>query len=241
MPRQARQRSVSGIYHVIQRGIDQIMIFRDDDDRQKFLDLLKIEAGISFKIYCYCLMDNHIHFIVESNKLSFHVHRIASLYATWFNGKYGRRGYLFQDRFKSEVIEDQGYLLRCFRYVLQNPLKAGLCHKISEYRWNSYSVYFNPVDSFVSTEFLTLFFDSKADFQAYMLEDEDGEFMEAGYQFKDHEVRELLEEMLEGKSFEILTKVEQRQVLKVLKQNPNIGLRQLARITGVSLGIIHRL
>ena len=51
----------------------------------------------------------------------------------------------------------------------------------------------------------------------------------------------LLEEMLEGKSFEILTKVEQRQVLKVLKQNPNIGLRQLARITGVSLGIIHRL
>ena len=120
-------------------------------------------------------------------------------------------------------------------------MKAGLCHKISEYRWNSYSVYFNPVDSFVSTEFLTLFFDSKADFQAYMLEDDDGEFMEAGYQFKDHEVRKLLEEMLEGKSFEILTKVEQRQVLKVLKQNPNIGLRQLARITGVSLGIIHRL
>lgn len=97
------------------------------------------------------------------------------------------------------------------------------------------------MDSFVSTEFLTLFFDSKADFQAYMLEDEDGEFMEAGYQFKDHEVRKLLEEMLEGESFEILTKVEQRQVLKVLKQNPNIGLRQLARITGISLGIIHRL
>ena len=65
--------------------------------------------------------------------------------------------------------------------------------------------------------------------------------MEAGYQFKDHEGRKLLEEMLEGESFEILTKVEQRQVLKVLKQNPNIGLRQLARITGVSLGIIHRL
>ena len=152
------------------------------------------------------------------------------------------------ERAKSMTFDDRRIvyisgtaLLRCFRYVLQNPLKAGLCHKISEYRWNSYSVYFNPVDSFVSTEFLTLFFDSKADFQAYMLEDEDGEFMEAGYQFKDHEVRKLLEEMLEGKSFEILTKVEQRQVLKVLKQNPNIGLRQLARITGISLGIIHRL
>ena len=226
MSRQARQQSNTGVYHVIQRGVNRMLIFHEDADRRMFLDLLKSQAGEFFKVYCFCLMDNHIHLIVKTSRLSFYIHRILTAYAI---------------RFKSEVIEDQGYLLRCFRYVLQNPLKAGLCHKISEYRWNSYSVYFNPVDSFVSTEFLTLFFDSKADFQAYMLEDEDGEFMEAGYQFKDHEVRKLLEEMLEGKSFEILTKVEQRQVLKVLKQNPNIGLRQLARITGVSLGIIHRL
>ena len=219
MSRQARQQSNTGVYHVIQRGVNRMLIFHEDADRRMFLDLLKSQAGEFFKVYCFCL----------------------TAYAIWFNHKYEREGYLFQDRFKSEVIEDQGYLLRCFRYVLQNPLKAGLCHKISEYQWNSYSVYFNPVDSFVSTEFLTLFFDSKADFQAYMLEDDDGEFMEAGYQFKDHEVRKLLEEMLEGESFEILTKVEQRQVLKVLKQNPNIGLRQLARITGISLGIIHRL
>lgn len=241
MSRQARQQSNTGVYHVIQRGVNRMLIFHEDADRRMFLDLLKSQAGEFFKVYCFCLMDNHIHLIVKTSRLSFYIHRILTAYAIWFNHKYEREGYLFQDRFKSEVIEDQGYLLRCFRYVLQNPLKAGLCHKISEYRWTSYSVYFNPVDSFVSTEFLTLFFDSKADFQAYMLEDDDGEFMEAGYQFKDHEVRKLLEEMLEGESFEILTKVEQRQVLKVLKQNPNIGLRQLARITGVSLGIIHRL
>ena len=241
MSRQARQQSNTGVYHVIQRGVNRMLIFQVDAERRMFLDLWKSQAGEFFKVYWCCWRDNHIHLIVKTSRVCFYIHRILSACGVWFNHKYEREGYLFQDRFKSEVIEDQGYLLRCFRYVLQNPLKAGLCHEISEYRWTSYSGYFNPVDSFVSTEFLTLFFDSKADFQAYMLEDEDGEFMEAGYQFKDHEVRKLLEEMLEGKSFEILTKVEQRQVLKVLKQNPNIGLRQLARITGVSLGIIHRL
>lgn len=138
MSRQARQRSITDIYHVIQRGIDRMVIFRDDDDRQMFLNLLRLQVCESFKIYCYCLMDNHIHLLVKSDRLSFHIHHIASIYAMWFNHKYNRRGYLFQDRFKSEVIEDEGYLLRCFRYILRNPVKAGICEKIEIYGWSSY-------------------------------------------------------------------------------------------------------
>ena len=133
MSRQARQQSNTGVYHVIQRGVNRMLIFHEDADRRMFLDLLKSQAGEFFKVYCFCLMDNHIHLIVKTSRLSFYIHRILTAYAIWFNHKYEREGYLFQDRFKSEVIEDQGYLLRCFRYVLQNPLKAGLCHKISEY------------------------------------------------------------------------------------------------------------
>ena len=121
MSRQARQRSATEVYHVIQRGIDRMAIFYDDDDRQMFLNLLSQQVSESFKVYCYCLMDNHFHLIVKSNKLSFHIHHIASVYAGWFNHKHERRGYLFQDRFKSEAIEEEGYLLRCFRYILHNP------------------------------------------------------------------------------------------------------------------------
>lgn len=241
MSRQARQRSITDVYHVIQRGINRMLIFHDDDDRLMFIHLLKSQTCESFRIYCFCLMDNHIHLIVKSEQLSFHIHRIATTYAIWFNHKYERGGYLFQDRFKSETIEDQDYLLRCFRYVLQNPLKAGLCRKVSEYRWSSYGVYFNQTDSFVSTEFLPLFFDSKMDFQDFMTENDTHAFLDVDYQLKDHDVRKLLEEMLNGESFETLPKEDQKQIVRKLKQNPKIGQRQLARVTGISLNMIHRL
>lgn len=241
MSRQARQRSITDVYHVIQRGIDRTSIFFEDNDRQMFVDLLRLQTCASFQVYCYCLMDNHIHLIIKSDQLSFYIHRIFTTYAVWFNHKYERTGYLFQNRFKSEVIEDQGYLLRCFRYVLQNPLKAGLCRKVAEYKWSSYPVYFNPVDSFVATEFLTLFFDNKADFQSFIAEEDTGTFMDIDSLLKDSEVRELLDEASGDRKFDTLPKEEQKQILKSLKQNPRIGQRQLARITGISLNVIHRL
>ena len=243
MSRQVRQRSVTGIYHVIQRGIDQMMIFRNDDDRQMFLNLLSIEAGEFFKIYCYCLMDNHIHFIAESNNLSFHVHRIASVYAMWFNQKYGRRGYLFQDRFKSEVIEEEGYLLRCFRYILNNPVKAGMSRNVADYKWSSYHACFNKSNSFVVTDFLNLFFDREEDLRAYLREEGQEECMDIdqNYQLNDGEVQGLLEEKLNGKRLAEFSVGEQKQILREMKQNPGVRNRQLARITGIGFNIIRRL
>lgn len=241
MPRQARQRSVTDVYHVIQRGISHILIFCEDADRLMFINLLKLEACETFKVYCYCLMDNHLHLIVKSDRLSFHIHRIFSIYAGWFNHKYERKGYLFQNRFKSEVIEDEGYLLRCCRYVLQNPLKAGLCGKVSEYRWSSYSDYFNPVSSFVCTEFLPLFFDRREDFQSYIGEEDTETFMDTGNHLKDGEVRKLWHEMMDGKNIETLTPPELKQMLEKLLQTPGIAKRQLARITGVDINLIRRL
>lgn len=241
MPRQARQRSVTDVYHVIQRGINHSLIFLEDADRLMLIKLLRLQACETFKVYCYCLMDNHLHLIVKSDRLSFHIHRIFTIYASWFNQKYEREGYLFQDRFKSEAIEEEGYLLRCFRYILQNPLKAGLCCKASEYRWSSYSAYFNSVGSFVCTEFLPLFFDRREDFQSYMGEEDTENFMDIGSHLKDGDVRKLWEEMMEGKNVETLTKPGLKQMLRKLLQTPGIAQRQLARVTGVDVNLIRRL
>lgn len=68
MSRQARQQSNTGVYHVIQRGVNRMLIFHEDADRRMFLDLLKSQAGEFFKVYCFCLMDNHIHLIVKTAK-----------------------------------------------------------------------------------------------------------------------------------------------------------------------------
>lgn len=243
MSRQARQRSFTGIYHVIQRGIDRMVIFCDDDDRRMFLNLLRLQVSESFEVYCYCLMDNHIHLIVKSDKLSFHIHHIASIYAIWFNHKYDRHGYLFQDRFRSEAIEEEGYLLRCFRYILENPVKAGICRKAGDYRWSSYSMYFGKDDFWVSTNFLSHFFDRKEDFQAYLLEDDSGKYMDIdqSYQLADQEVRELLKLQLNGKNLAEFSVADQKRILREIKQNPGVRNRQLARITGIGFNVIRRL
>ena len=218
MSRQARQRSATEVYHVIQRGIDRMAIFYDDDDRQMFLNLLSQQVSESFKVYCYCLMDNHFHLIVKSNKLSFHIHHIASVYAGWFNHKHERRGYLFQDRFKSEAIEEEGYLLRCFRYILHNPLKAGLCKTVSSYNWSSYHAYYNAHDSFICSEFLPLFFDRKEDFEAYICSEDDGKYMDIDRMnnLTDNEVKHLIEKKSAGDDFATLPINVQKKIIKEL-------------------------
>ncbi len=241
MSRQPRQQSVTNVYHVIQRGINRTLIFFEDADRRMFLEMLKSQVCDSFEVYCYCLMDNHIHLIVKSGQLSFYIHRILTSYAIWFNRKYERGGYVFQNRFRSEVIEEEGYLLRCLRYFLQNPLKAGVCRRVSAYAWSSYRAYYGAEDSFVATGFLSLFFEGEEDFRAFVAEEEAGTFMDIGCRLKDCEVREVLKEMLEGRAFDVLDRVEQKRILKKLKQDERIGQRQLARITGIDLNMIRRL
>lgn len=243
MPRQARQRSVTDIYHVIQRGINRIAIFGEDDDRQMFLNLLRLQVGQSFVVYGYCLMDNHFHLILKSDRLSFHIHHIASIYASWFNHKYNRCGYLFQDRFKSEAVENEDYFLCCLRYILKNPVKAGICKKIGEYRWNSYRFYFSQNETWISKDFLDSYFDSKEDLDAFLGEEDTNDYMEADLKERltDSEVLELLQEKLGGKNLYELPAQQQRQLIKEIKIIPGVRSKQLARITGIGLNIIRRL
>lgn len=109
MPRQARKKSASGIYNIMLRGINQQVIFEDEEDNNKFIETIKTYKAISgYKIYAYCLMSNHVHLLlkVEKEDLDLIIKRIAGSYVYWYNWKYHRRGHLFQDRFKSEPVED---------------------------------------------------------------------------------------------------------------------------------------
>ena len=120
MPRQARRKSKSGIYHVMLRGINKQVIFEDEEDSLKFLETLKNYKAISgYKIFAYCLMSNHIHLLlkVEKENLDLIIKRIAGSYVYWYNWKYHRSGHLFQDRFKSEPVEDDMYFLTVIRYM----------------------------------------------------------------------------------------------------------------------------
>ena len=81
-----------------------------------------------FEMYAFCLMTNHVHLLLRETDEPLEVvfKRIGSRYAYWYNNKYQRIGHLFQDRFKSENVEDDAYFLTVLRYIIQNPMKAGM-------------------------------------------------------------------------------------------------------------------
>lgn len=143
MPRTARRISDSGFYHVISRGVGRMALFLDDEDRRFFLDgLLRACRGTRCAIIAWCLMDNHVHLIVSDGdgSLSKVMHRAQVRYAAYFLRRTGHVGHVFESRFKSKPIEDDGYLLAAVRYVHLNPWKAGIC-EASRYGWSSYREY----------------------------------------------------------------------------------------------------
>lgn len=164
MARRARRKSRSGIYHVMTRGIDRQAIFRNPEDYEKFRQILKECKTISrYELYAYCLMPNHVHLLIHEAEegLGKTMQRVGSLYASWFNKKYTRCGHLFQDRFKSETVDDDRYFLTLLRYIHRNPIAAKICRNVADYRWSSYSEIVGR-KSFVDPDYpLKLFSDSK--------------------------------------------------------------------------------
>jgi putative transposase len=137
IPREARKKSVSGVYHIILRGANKQEIFHDDEDRIKFLDTLrKYKHQSEMKIYAWCLMSNHVHLLLRegTESISVTMKRIGVSYALYYNYKYLTTGHLFQDRFKSENVESTDYLLTVTRYIHQNPVKANIVTNPEECR-----------------------------------------------------------------------------------------------------------
>ena len=142
MPRTARKISETGIYHVMLRGINRQNIFEDDQDRLYFMSVLASCKKVSgFRLHAFVLMSNHIHLLLEplDEPLDMIFRRIGTRYAVWYNRKYQRAGHLFQDRFRSENVSTVQYYQTVLRYILQNPMKAGMEKHPGEYRWSSYT------------------------------------------------------------------------------------------------------
>jgi len=145
MARQARTRSKTGIYHVMQRGNERKAVFLDEEDKNKYIEtvLHKREAA-GIEIYAYCVLDNHVHLVIREAEngrtIETYMKQVGVTYASFFNRKYKRVGHVFQDRFRSEPVEDEAYVHSVIRYVHRNPLKAGIIQGM-DYTWSSYSGY----------------------------------------------------------------------------------------------------
>jgi putative transposase len=146
MARLPRKIFPDGLYHVTTRGVAGIAIFLDDDDRLFFLRLLaEVVRRHAWRSHAFCLMTNHYHLVVETlrENLSDGVRRLNGVYAQRFNLRYGRTGHLFGDRFWVAPLETEGHLRETCRYVLLNPVRAGLCGEPAAWPWSASRIGFD--------------------------------------------------------------------------------------------------
>jgi REP element-mobilizing transposase RayT len=139
MPRVPRSLLPDGYFHVTTRGVAKSAIYRDDADRRFFLRLILLtRKRYDWSFYALCLMDNHYHLVVDTprERLSLGMQELNGTYAQAFNRKYRRWGHLFGDRFASRVVRDEQHLINVCAYVVQNPVRAGLCDRAVEWPWS---------------------------------------------------------------------------------------------------------
>lgn len=246
MPRHARKLSNSGIYHIMLRGINRQAIFKDDEDYQRFINTLKKYKAVSgYTIYAYCLMDNHIHILLKvgQEELEKILKRIAGSYVYWYNYKYNRIGHLFQNRFKSEPVDSDEYFLTVLRYIHQNPVKARICERLEDYKYSSYIDYLNKRNDFTEIDFAYSIL-GRTDFFEFNNETNDDKCLDAEEKRRltDKDAMELLQQILKGKSVELIVDFEEKDKAALISRMKAEGLsiRQISRLTGVSIGIVRK-
>jgi putative transposase len=130
-------------HHIIQEGNDRQLIFREDEDYERFLGWLK-ESAREFKVsvHAYALMPNHLHLLASpttEDGLARMMQRVGRYYVPWFNQKYQRLGGLFRGRFKTSLIDSERYFMTCSRYIEFNPVRNGVVSDPAGYKWSSYA------------------------------------------------------------------------------------------------------
>lgn len=252
MPRKTRIKSASEIYHIIMRGINRQTIFTTEEEYTRFIYTLgRYKKKCGFEIYAYCLMPNHLHILMKvgSEPLAQIMRRICGSYVYWYNKRHDRIGNLFQDRFRSEVVEDDNYFLTVLRYIHQNPVKAGLCKNIEEYPWSSVEEYIEPgiiVDRAFGLGFfkpdpaeagsnLLKFCQQAVDDQCLDIDADEK------HRVSDHAAESTILRVcqIEAPAQLIQMNREIRDTyVRILKKEYQLSVRQIARITGLNRGIV---
>ena len=247
MPRTARKASLSNIYHVMMRGVNRQAIFENDGDRLHFMSVLKECKEISgFRLHAFCLMPNHLHFLIEpaGEPLDLVFRRIGIRYAVWYNRKHQRAGHLFQDRFRSENVENDLYYMTVLRYILQNPMKAGLEPQLGTYRWSSYPAYAKGTGSITDTQYATELFgtrESLIDFVRMGNEDIVMDETDPEWPLQDDDAKKIMEQITGCSATEEFRRLDRQlrneYIRRMYAEKLSIG--QIARLAGFSKSTVH--
>lgn len=255
MPRTARVKSNTKVYHIILRGNAKQDIFFDKQDYGKFMkEICNTKEKYQYELYAYCLMTNHVHLIVydKCEKLSKILQSLTVSYSIYWNKKYERVGHLFQNRFLSKSVETGEYLKNLCRYIHQNPPKSEI-GKMEEYQWSSYQEYVKKSKIINRKQMLLLFNSCEKEaikefeefHNANIMQENMKDFMEYEMieKLNDEQARKYLIEILEIKNIQEIATYstkKRNEYLKKLKDIRGISNVQIGRIIGLSAKIVER-
>lgn len=248
MARTARTLSKSNIYHVMLRGVNRQNIFMEDEDRYYFMSVLRRCKELSgFRLHAFALMSNHVHLLIEPGNESLETifRRVGTRYAVWFNRKYERAGHLFQNRYISENVETDLYFMTVLRYILQNPMKAGLESRPGTYRWSSYLAYQKGIGAITDTEYATAIFGGRETLVQYLIQDNDDDVMDEedfDWRLRDDAAKEIILRITQCDSIAAFQQLDpdiQKEYARTLYQE-RLSMGQIARLTGMSKPTVFR-
>ena len=219
-------------------------MFEAAGDYQRFLSLLKrFCRETEVKICAYCLMGNLVHLLVRDPKghTPLLMKKPGVSYSQYFNRKYYRSGHLLQDRYKSEAIENSTYMLVVFRYILNNPRKAGIC-EARNYPWSSYAHYGRP-PTFMELLLVRSLLDGQAQYEAFINAVNEDLCME--YDRPRHDdswAPDVIRKRLGVNSGTALQEYERKERNEALRKLKDEGLtvRQIERLTGINRNIVQK-
>ncbi len=208
MPRKPRIHYEGALYHVIVRGNNRSSIFEKKENKAEYLNIIKrYKKKYNFKLYAYCIMDNHAHLLIEVDKvpLSKIMQGIQQVYTQNYNKDYERTGHVFEQRYKAIICDKDIYLLNLIRYIHMNPVQAGMAKGL-KYKWSSHNKYLKEKSDLIDYQFpLSLFSNNKKQrkklYIAFMTEKEITEL--ENYSLSKEEIKKHVKDDEEEKTIQI--------------------------------------
>lgn len=242
MPRAARTKSSTGVYHIMLRGVNRQRIFGDDADRLRFLAALqRFREELGVELYAWCLMGNHVHLLLGFGDASpeLLMKKLSCSYVPYFNRRYDRVGHLFQDRFRSENVENEAYLAAVMRYIHKNPEKAGIS-PMEAYRWSSYREYTGRA-VYADTAPMLDWFGGRDAFEAFMQQADEEPHLDVEEKGPDRpEPESALAALLGQRRLEELSAPVRRELLRQLRAQ-GYSVREISRAAHIPTGTLYGL
>lgn len=231
----------TSFFHVMIQGINKEYIFGKKRYKQKYFSIIqRNKREFDITIMAYCIMSNHVHMLIKTEKvqnLSKFMQKTSSLYAKYYNYMENRVGYVFRDRFKSEPIINKKYLVRCIKYIHQNPVKAKMVKNEKDYLYSSYQFYQKHKDNKILTREEVEYICSSNDDIPEIFLDIDRNPEEI--------INEGLKEFLKKENIKIFEIFEKddilKKLIKYLKVENNVKYTEMMKRFGITRGTMERL